>query len=126
LNKVSNWRFCSLLLVLLVFLSVPDFGHTGDLTKDLLEAAKESNLNNLEALISDGADVNSADVASNTPLIIATKFGHIECVKFLLEKRYKNLCFALKKWEIKILWKAGTINPCLSIFAGVDTCNLSI
>jgi hypothetical protein len=50
LNKVSNWHFCSLLLVLLVFFLVPDFGHTGDLTKDLLEAAKEGNLNNFRGI----------------------------------------------------------------------------
>jgi ankyrin repeat-rich membrane spanning protein len=84
-NKRSNWRFCSLLLVLLLFFLIPNFGHTGDMTKVLLEAVKNGDVDSVKALIVKGTDVNAADLSGNTSLIYAAKFGHSECVKVLLE-----------------------------------------
>ena len=83
-DKKRNWQFINLLLASLVLLLIPNLGRTDDMTKELLKAAKSGNVNSLEALISKGADVNSADIGSNTPLIMAAKFGHIECAKILL------------------------------------------
>ena len=85
-NKRSNWRFCNLLLILLLFFLIPNFGLTADMVEELLEAAKIGNVGSVNALIAKGASVNSADRAGNTPLICAARFGHIECVKILLEK----------------------------------------
>ena len=83
-DKKRNWQFINLLLASLMLLLIPNLGHTDDMTKELLEAAKSGNVNSLEALISKGADVNSTDSSGNTPLNMAAKFEHIECAKSLL------------------------------------------
>ena len=51
-----------------------------------VDVTKIGDLNQVKALIANGADVNTADLAGNPPLICAAKFGHIECVRTLLER----------------------------------------
>jgi uncharacterized membrane protein YvbJ len=77
-NKRNNWRFCSFLLVLVLFFLIPNFGHTGDMTTVLLEAIKNGDVNSVNALIAKGTDVNAADRSGITPLIYAAKIGQSE------------------------------------------------
>ena len=84
-NKRRNCRLCSFLLVLLLFFLIPNFGHAGDMSKVLLEAIKNGDVNSVNALIAKGTDVNASDLSGYTPLIYAAKIGHSECVKILIE-----------------------------------------
>jgi ankyrin repeat protein len=83
--KESNWRFCSLLLFLLLFVFIPNFGYPGDMRDELLAAIKNGDENSVNAMISKGTDVNAADRAGITPLIYAAKNGRTGCVKTLIE-----------------------------------------
>ena len=47
-DKKRNFRFINLLVASLVLFLIPNPGHTDDMTKELLEAAKPGNINSLE------------------------------------------------------------------------------
>lgn len=52
----------------------------------LHEAARSGEIRNIEVLISEGLDVNSADANGHTPLIFAAMAGKADVVKELLKK----------------------------------------
>ena len=56
-----------------------------DLNTPLHVSASSEALESIPLLIAFGADVNRKNKWGETPLIIATKFGHVETVKFLYE-----------------------------------------
>jgi hypothetical protein len=50
-------------------------------------AAKEGNIEKITALLNNGADINSTECDfNNTPLHVATWFGHAHCVTFLIAR----------------------------------------
>jgi ankyrin repeat protein len=53
--------------------------------QELIEAAKENNLSEIERLLSVGADVNATDTVGFTPLHWASLDGHLQVFKELLE-----------------------------------------
>ena len=81
-------------------------GQTDELDQQLMEAAKNGDNKQLMGLIDSGADVNSGDLAGNTPLICAAKYGHIECVRILLKKGASiNSQCAIKRCN-PLMWAA--------------------
>ena len=58
----------------------------GNPNDDLIKAAQDGNIENLEISIEKGADLNVRDDLNRTPLMIAATFGHSEVVQFLCEK----------------------------------------
>lgn len=53
-------------------------------------AAKEGNIEKITALLNDGADINSTECNfNNTPLHVATWFGHPHCITFLVARGAK-------------------------------------
>ena len=56
-----------------------------DLNTPLHVSASSEALESIPLLIAFGADVNRKNKWGETPLIIASKFGHVETVKFLYE-----------------------------------------
>ena len=56
-----------------------------DEDESLIEAAKRGDLDEMERLIENGADVNAKDEFGRTPLHIAADNGHLSVVKFLVE-----------------------------------------
>ena len=68
-----------LLLILCVYSPIVAVGGP------LHNAAKDGDIDKVKELIAKDTDVNEEDSASNTPLILATYFGHTDVVKTLLE-----------------------------------------
>ncbi len=92
--------------ILSLFLLIQNIGQASDLDQQLMEAAKKGDNKQLEELIDSGSDVNSTDIAGITPLICAAKFGHIQCVRTLLEKgAFINSKCAIKKCS-PLMWAA--------------------
>jgi ankyrin repeat protein len=54
--------------------------------RKLIAAAKKGNVEEVKALLEQGADVNATNMAGETPLIWASLKGHTETVKVLVEK----------------------------------------
>lgn len=52
---------------------------------ELLEASQYGDLEYVNALISQGADVNTSDEDGDTPLHLACDYGHVEIVKALIK-----------------------------------------
>ena len=65
-------------------------------TAKLLEAAKNSDIDEVRHLISEGASVNATDQNGNTPLHWAAKNGHKEVVESLLGKEGMMLMHKIK------------------------------
>lgn len=60
------------------------------MTEQLLQFAKEGNLERVKRLINEeGADVNYQNKAGDTALMFASRWGYFEIVKLLIEKRAK-------------------------------------
>ena len=57
---------------------------------DIFEATKNGNFNDVQQLISKGANINAetenGDMMGTTPLMIASSEGHIEIVQYLIKK----------------------------------------
>ena len=53
----------------------------------LIEAAKYGDVRKVRALIKEALDVNDADAASLTPLIMASSAGNLKVVEVLLGRR---------------------------------------
>ncbi len=74
-------KILSLLLTLFLFsCSSPP----KDINSQLIEAAKEGNLDRIKLLIAKGADINTTDSRGGTPLHWAVYYGNKEIVNFLL------------------------------------------
>ena len=58
----------------------------GNPNDDLIKAAQDGNIENVENSIEKGADLNVRDDLNRTPLMIAATFGHSKVVQFLWEK----------------------------------------
>ncbi len=65
-----------------------------DLDYELVSASRNGYLEELERLLSEGADVNAKDSIGSTGLMLASEYGHTETVKLLIESgaelNYKN------------------------------------
>lgn len=57
----------------------------GDLNSELLEASMEGDLEMVKRLLEQGADINQANSAGDTPLYVASEMGHVEVVRILIE-----------------------------------------
>ncbi|MBI4965377.1 MAG: ankyrin repeat domain-containing protein [Desulfomonile tiedjei] len=57
-----------------------------ELRKGLLDMAKAGNASKVEQTLNTGADVDSRDEENDTPLIVASRFGHDQTVRILLGK----------------------------------------
>ena len=57
-----------------------------ELKKKVLEAAASGNLAHLEQFLASGADVNVRDEENDTPLIVGSRNGHAEIVRFLMAR----------------------------------------
>jgi hypothetical protein len=57
-----------------------------ELRKKVLEACASGNLAHLEQFLASGADVNVRDVENDTPLIVGSRNGHTEIVRFLMAR----------------------------------------
>lgn len=73
----------SLCLLLCLF---PTTATSQDVNKALLKAAESGNANEVQALVSQKADLETTDDSGKTPLIIASERGHIQVVAFLLKQ----------------------------------------
>ena len=62
------------------------FTPPSDPSKEILEAAAQGNLAEIEKLLNQGADVNTHDTNGITPLMLASAEGYREIVVLLLEK----------------------------------------
>ena len=52
---------------------------------DIFEAIKNDDLDFVKSYVEQGGDVNKRDKKGSTPLMIASFFGRLEIVKFLVE-----------------------------------------
>ena len=55
-----------------------------DLDKQLLQAAMENNLDRINALIAEGANIEAKDIMRRTPLHLASNMGHVLCARALI------------------------------------------
>jgi ankyrin repeat protein len=53
---------------------------------NFLQAARKGDIESMEKLLKQGADVNAADTQGMTPLLFAAANDHVKAVKFLLDK----------------------------------------
>ena len=74
------------IIFICTFLCVSGYGEEDNNTK-LLEAAKEGNTVLLKQLLDANADVNTKDTEGWTPLMFASKNGHVESMKLLLDAK---------------------------------------
>ena len=51
----------------------------------MVDSAKQGRLDLVQAAVASGKDVNSRWVKNSTPLMAASRFGHLDLVQFLLE-----------------------------------------
>ena len=78
-------QFISILIVaLLAAFSLLACRATG--TPNVLRAADWGALDRLASALAEGEDVNAADSAGNTPVMLAARRGHFETVRFLAER----------------------------------------
>eukprot|EP00731_Ephydatia_muelleri_P000708 Em0001g708a len=70
--------------------------------KELRDAARRGDLEEMVRLLNQGADINGADKYGLTALMWASLRGHMDCVKELLEKG------ALQSKECPNRFKIGT------------------
>jgi ankyrin repeat protein len=75
----------NLLLIPVIFSTTAILVFAATMGEDLIQAARNNDVNSLNALIAKGADVNTRNVFLATPLIVAAKSGNTECVKALLQ-----------------------------------------
>jgi len=72
--------------------SVSDISHSDSAAnRELLEAAQNGDLGDLKRLKVKRANLLSADYDGRTALIIAAKYGHLDCVKFLAGVTGQNI-----------------------------------
>jgi ankyrin repeat protein len=72
----------SLLIVLTIFYS----GTCADQGEDLLDAARKNDLAKAHELLDSGTDPNAKGIYVYTPLMWASKMGHVELARLLLQK----------------------------------------
>jgi len=58
---------------------------------NIFEVIENGDLETLKKLVSRGADVEAKNKYGETPLILASEFGHLEIVKCLIEKCNANV-----------------------------------
>ncbi len=75
-------QFIMLIVLVLSINFTPVFAQAND----LIDAAKEGDLETVQSLIEQGADVNAIDNNGNTALMWASARGHTETVGFLIDK----------------------------------------
>jgi len=98
----------------------------------LIEVAKNGDLQKVEALIAEGADINQRDSSGNTPLIKAISFGHFDVAKDLIDKGADINAFYIDKQGKKIsaltsaLYKYDIRFTKLLLQAGADTSLLGL
>ncbi|UCF15749.1 MAG: ankyrin repeat domain-containing protein, partial [Phycisphaerales bacterium] len=54
--------------------------------KDLIQAAVDGDLDRVKALVADGENINSVNMMSMTPLVVAAWHDHMDVCEFLVEK----------------------------------------
>ncbi len=54
------------------------------LDEELLQYAEDGNLNHVQSLLKDGADINARNIFQLTPLMLAVREGHEPMVDWLL------------------------------------------
>jgi ankyrin repeat protein len=86
-KKRESWisRAGTLLLILTSCLAVSIFAAAGSMDDDLIQAARNNDIDALDALIGKGANVNATGPLLSTPLIAACKAGNTACVQALLK-----------------------------------------
>ena len=75
-----------------------------DVTTPLHQAAAKGDVNQVQALLSQGADVDARDLGGRTPLHVAARDGHKDIVSLLLDNG-ANIN-ALDKWGYSVLHRA--------------------
>jgi len=78
IDDVSKWLECPGI----------DINHMNVFTA-LTSAATKGNLDVLNVLIANGADVESTTMVGETPLMMAALYGHVDIIKVLLKKKAK-------------------------------------
>lgn len=63
-----------------------DIEATDDIGETPLHCAVRRGLKNTEVLLNNGADLNATDICGKTPLFTATRTGHLNVIKYLLDK----------------------------------------
>lgn len=108
----------------------PSPAYSGDLNKDLVSAAERGNLDKLNDLLEQGADVNATGSYGNSALSIAAWKGQIDVVQALLEKGAEvnvkdNNGFSSfagersSRQRAKQIWRDGTNAGCVG---GISRC----
>jgi len=82
-NVRKNLRGFGVVLVVLFFSGVNAFA---GLNEDLLNAAKNGNINKAKTLISKGANANAKEKDGGTALMFAAEEGYPDIVKLLIDK----------------------------------------
>ncbi|MDD5171250.1 MAG: ankyrin repeat domain-containing protein [Syntrophales bacterium] len=85
----ASYCFISISALLIILISIANTS-AGDLEDKLVQAAREGRVDDVNALIAKGADVNGKDgnkkINKYSPLMVATENGHAEAVRVLLAK----------------------------------------
>ena len=69
-----------------------------------MRACREGHTNTCRALVKAGARVEAKDNNGYTPLIKASKKGHLDTVKFLVEECHANVEAKSNKGETALYW----------------------
>jgi uncharacterized protein len=102
-NSFSRWTFCvphstinlegefmkKIFFIIFILLLTPAFIADASDSKQndkLIQAAMNGNLEDVNAALTNGADINAKDTGGTTAILIALEYGHTDVVKDLIER----------------------------------------
>lgn len=88
-------------ILVIAALLIPLFA--ADAPPDLLEASRKGRTKDVEALLAKGADIETKDRDSRTPLMLAAQYGHAATVELLLAKGAKATARDSRGWNAYML-----------------------